>query len=79
MTQPSTTIPCPVHITANLAKDQAQDLSKTVRKLGRQVESRCQQCEALDDCPVLQELSSTINTALAEVVDEWNLIQVTAS
>ena len=69
---------CPVQPPAAQATAQAQDLTRTIRKLRREL-SNCDRCPTLDNCQILKELSTATNTAINEIIEEWNLIPATVN
>lgn len=70
MVKPSNDSKCPVIINAEDALEKAKDLNKAFRKLRKSL-TLCHDCENQDDCPILRDLDSQINTALDELMEEW--------
>lgn len=63
---------CPVLAGAMRVQELTNDLQKTMRRLRTDLK-KCGRCEVYADCPVLAELNAIVQTALDEVIDEWNL------
>lgn len=63
---------CPVVISATTASLHAKDLTKALRKLRRDL-AKCDECSNYDECPILEKYSCLVQTALQEVIEEWNL------
>jgi hypothetical protein len=64
---------CPILADQGEILSAAAELTRLVRRLKRH-RALCQQCEGLDNCQVLSNLSSIITSAIQEVADEWNLV-----
>jgi hypothetical protein len=63
---------CPIlEDTAHL-QGLSQDMLRTLRKLKRDLRN-CEKCACVYDCPVLKEFNASVQTAIQEVLDEWNL------
>jgi hypothetical protein len=63
---------CPVLKDVNQIQDLSKDLTRTMRKLRRDLLT-CQTCGSAEDCPVLKEFNATVTAAIDQVTDEWNL------
>jgi hypothetical protein len=61
---------CPVIQNAEEALTSAQSMNRAFRKLRKSLKL-CKVCENQDDCPILRDLDTQINTALDEVLEEW--------
>ena len=74
MTYPPGFVPssCPILDDTCIIRALSLDLAKTLRKLRRDLEA-CKTCICVDDCPVLQNFKTTINTAISEVTQELEL------
>ena len=62
---------CPVLQDTRQIEGLSQDLSKTLRKLRRDLEA-CRKCPNYDNCQVLKDFNSMVQTALSEVASEWD-------
>jgi len=64
---------CPVCKDTQRLSKLSKDMVRTMRRLRRELKA-CAKCPIEPgDCPIRQNLSSQIQTAVQEVVDEWNL------
>jgi hypothetical protein len=63
---------CPVLETTTRLGELSRDTVRTLRKLKRDLKA-CEKCPENDDCPILADFRSLVNTAIQEVTDEWNL------
>jgi hypothetical protein len=61
---------CPVIHDALVIQDLGRNFSKALRRLRRDI-AHCNTCSALDTCPLLANLNETIQTAINQVLDEW--------
>ncbi len=67
---------CPVLQDTHQIQGLSHDLAKTLRKLRRDL-AACRKCPNYDNCQVLQEFNSLVQTALTEVAAEWDYTQTT--
>ncbi len=66
---------CPVKKDYQRLTGLSKDMVKTIRRLRRDLKA-CASCTLdPDDCPIRQNLNDSIQTALQEVIDEWQLSQ----
>jgi hypothetical protein len=70
------TIPtnCPVQQDTQQIQGLTHDLTKTMRKMRRDV-ANCIKCSNYEECQVLKELDNMIQQAIQELNDEWTLTQ----
>ena len=66
---------CPVQIDIHIIQDLSKDLTKTMRKMRRDVANCEKQCPAFEECQVLKDLNAMIQQAIQEVNTEWDLTQ----
>jgi hypothetical protein len=67
---------CPVLQDTQQIQGLAYDLNKTLRKLRRDL-SACRKCRNYDDCQVLKDFNSIVQSVLSEVASEWDYSQTT--
>ena len=63
----------PVLADANKVKSLSSDMTATIRRLRLNLKSVCPECERYRGCYILFELNATINQAVAEINEEWDL------
>jgi len=64
---------CPVCHDARRISTLSKDMIRAIHKLRRDLKA-CASCPVeADECPILQNLNSQLQTAIQEVVDEWSL------
>jgi hypothetical protein len=68
----STPQSCPVLQDTHQIQGLTHDLARTFRKLRRDL-INCQKCPNYDDCQVLKEFNSLIQTAIDEAASEWEI------
>jgi hypothetical protein len=67
------TIPgCPILQDTCQIQGLSNDLAKTIRKLRRDLKA-CQACHNYEDCTVLKEFNTMVQTAIEEVSSEWEI------
>lgn len=71
---PSDATKCAVLETSTKIQALSKDMVKAIRQLRRDL-LKCQDCTGCDDCPILDNLNSTITAALQDVWDVWGLAQ----
>lgn len=64
---------CPVSADVIRIQSISSDLTRTLRKLRRDLKS-CSECPANDTCLALKNINSQIQIAITEITDEYNLI-----
>ena len=65
------TIPgCPVLQDTHQIQGFSNDMTKTMRKLRRDL-ANCKRCTTYEDCQVLKEFNSMVQNAIDEVSAEW--------
>jgi hypothetical protein len=65
---------CPVQKDVSQIQDLSKDLTRSMRKLRRDLLA-CQSCDAAEDCPVLREFNLNVTAAIDQITDEWNLVE----
>lgn len=65
---------CPVLEDTHQIQDLSHDLTKTMRKLRRDL-ACCVKCPSYDECGVLKDFNAMIQQAIQEVNAEWDLTQ----
>jgi hypothetical protein len=65
---------CPVLQDTRQIQGLAHDLTKTMRKLRRDLEA-CEKCPAIDDCQVLKEYRGLVQEAINSFMSEWDYTQ----
>ena len=63
---------CPVRAEVEGILEASKDLAMRVRRL-RRVLRACRRCEARQNCGFLQAFNASVDAAIAEVTEEWNL------
>jgi hypothetical protein len=66
---------CPVLKDTRQIQGLSHDLTKTLRKLRRDLRA-CEACILYDNCAVLKEFNALVQTALSEVASEWDYTQI---
>jgi hypothetical protein len=61
---------CPVQQDTALIQGLSKDLTKTMRKLRRDV-ANCVKCAAFEDCPFIKEFNTLVQEVIQEINDEW--------
>lgn len=61
---------CPIIHDAISIQGHTRATVRAIRRIRRGVEN-CVNCSAYDTCPLLANLNESIQTALTEVMDEW--------
>jgi hypothetical protein len=65
---------CPVLQDTHQIQGLTHDLAKTLRKLRRDL-AACQRCPNYDNCQVLKDFNSMVQTAISDVSMEWDYIK----
>lgn len=68
---------CPVARHRDRITGLSKDMVRELRALRREL-AACGSCPQYPDCPILSELNTQVQTAIHEVVDEWNLAETAA-
>jgi hypothetical protein len=63
---------CPVIIEAEIVLQKTNDLSKAVQSLRRSLK-KCRLCKYNQDCPLIHQISSSIDAALDEIIIEFGI------
>ena len=63
---------CPVAQDAQQIQDLTTTTVKAMRKLRKDLR-RCKTCSCLEDCPIKTNLHESIQAALDQIYEEWNL------
>ena len=63
---------CPLYPEMQSIQESSKALAKSIRRLRRKL-NVCKSCEAFEDCPVMAEFNRSVQTAIQEISDEWNL------
>jgi len=79
ISNPQSAIPNPPWLDCQVCHDTrritslSKDMTRLIRKLRRDLKA-CDSCSVdREVCPILQNLNTLIQSAVQEVVDEWNL------
>jgi hypothetical protein len=64
---------CPVIKEAEKVLLISGDLRKAMKRLRSKL-NQCTDCEDYQNCPEIVALQDQINTAIAELTEEWNLV-----
>ncbi len=64
--------PCPVAQLGEIAVVQAHLLNQSLRRY-RRATAHCCNCPAAPDCAIRDRINATIDQAIREVAEEWNL------
>jgi hypothetical protein len=62
---------CPVLQDTRNIQGLSHDLAKSIRKLRRDLKA-CESCPSYDECAVLKEFNSLVQSAINEVSAEWD-------
>lgn len=63
---------CPLREDLHEISNRSREMVIAMRNLRRDLK-QCAQCQQFDGCTYLDNFKATVNTAIAEVTDEWNL------
>lgn len=67
---------CPVLAAQQHIQHLSHDMALALKKLRSDL-MYCDTCSlAPEECPLRQELSSAVHTAIQEITEEWNLVQI---
>lgn len=66
---------CPVLQDTTQIQGLSKDLTKTMRKLRRDI-AKCIKCSSYEDCPTLKGFNAMIQQTIQEINDEWGLTQI---
>jgi len=65
---------CPVLEDTHQIQGLTHDLTKTMRKLRRDI-NNCNKCPAFEECQILKEFNALVQQAIQEVNAEWDMTQ----
>ena len=64
---------CPLLADAEKVKALSSDMTAALRRIRRSLRTVCPGCQSYGRCFILTELNATINQAVAEINEEWDL------
>ena len=64
--------PCPAAQLGEIAVAQARLLNQSLRRYRRATE-HCRTCPLAPNCAIRDRINATIDTAIREIAEEWNL------
>ncbi len=66
----NTLTPCPILQDTQQIQGLSHDLTKSIRKLRRDLR-KCQSCPSFEDCPTLKEFNSIVDAAILATPARW--------
>lgn len=64
---------CPIKLEISEAEESGKKFVKAMRRLRRAI-VLCDKCQAVDGCEIRKQFNLTVDSVIAEVNEEWDLL-----